>query len=184
LEIAPISHNFLEKEQNMESENMESESVEIYPAVIMDENETKFLVQLGPSNKGVCGTSCKCGASALLGSSKGQKIWIEKDENHHKKGDLVWIEAHLPSMYLGILFVFVFPVLAIIIGAYIGDQIAMKYTWNRDFLAIIGGIIALCISLFIAFCCDKYLCKKKEVFKISSDPFPEPGPCPHKKDYL
>lgn len=159
------------------------EKLEIHPAIIMEVKDEQVLVRLGPAVGGGCGTSCHCGATSLQDTPTGPKIWVKKNQDGLEKGRMVWIEAHLPSTYLSIFLVLLLPVIAIVLGAFIGNSYAMQHELaHPDLISGLCAAFCFIITIFIAFLCDKTLRENREVFQISHDSFVAGvGSCPKLK---
>jgi len=89
--------------------------------------------------------ACESRAACNIDSDKEVRIEV-KNELHAKAGDHVEISMPAPSLFKMGTLVYLFPVLALILGAGMGHISASRLAMDENLAAIVGGIAALGIS--------------------------------------
>ena len=93
-------------------------------------------------------SSCaSCESRAACGMVSDKEIRVEvRNELRAKAGDLVEISMPAPSLFKMGMVVYLFPVLALILGAVAGSLVAARLGLEDNLASIAGGVAALGIS--------------------------------------
>ncbi|MDA8136114.1 MAG: SoxR reducing system RseC family protein [Desulfobacteraceae bacterium] len=93
-----------------------------------------------------CSSKDSCGTSH---SNKKEMIVTVKNTLNVKKGDQVIIGLETKPLLVVTFLLYVFPVILLILGAFIGNGIAPSFGTNPSLLALVLGCLFFCAAFFI-----------------------------------
>jgi len=108
-------------------------------------------VQLSIS--GFCSGTHKCAQTVFIkGLSSDRNMVRAKNSIGARVGEKVMVEILSPGFYRSLFFVFIFPLIALLIGCALGIQIAvwMDSSQKSDLYAGIGAIVFFGVSLLVS----------------------------------
>jgi sigma-E factor negative regulatory protein RseC len=89
------------------------------------------------------------GACASLGGDRDARVWAE-DGIGVERGEIVVVAIAEKTFLLASVLVYIMPVAALIVGAFIGTKVGLSYGYDPDLVAAGLGISAMVAALFAA----------------------------------
>jgi len=130
--------------------------------------ENGVITQANPSvawvktiRTGAC-EACSSKESCGMGGSHKETIVTVKNTLRVEKGDHVVIGLETRPMLFLTFFLYVFPIILLIIGAVIGNNLAPSFQMDPSFLSMISGFLFFGLSFFIIRKKNNSLSKKDE----------------------
>jgi len=125
---------------------------------VIDVQNNNIIIELGDSSQ--CGSCNSCGSG-----DRGQKILSVENTLDAKVNDRVILDISPVKSILASLTLFVFPLLMMIAGYFIGENIGQLDASARgeNPVAIISSIVFLFLSLGMIYYFDRYLGKRNKL---------------------
>ncbi|MBN2091563.1 SoxR reducing system RseC family protein [candidate division KSB1 bacterium] len=123
---------------------------------VIEINGTLARVQIAKSSHCAGCTACD------MFDTSGPKELKAQNEIHAKPGDFVRIEI-APSQVIGSsLFIFVFPIIAMMVGYWFGSKFARVLNMTDELAGIAGSLCFLVISFLIIYLYDRFYGRKNQ----------------------
>lgn len=129
----------------------------------------KVSVRLEPNDIESCGSACRCNPLPLEENPRGPRVWIKvENPETFKMGEIVKVEAILPSTYASIFLIFILPLISLLIGAIIGNIIAKQFNMieHQNIITGLSSVTGLILAVIFAITFDHIYRKKNNPFTI------------------
>lgn len=126
-------------------------------------------VRLEPNDIESCGSACRCNPLPLEDNPHGPRVWIPVENPAlFKVGEIVKVEALLPSTYASIFLIFIIPLVFLLTGAILGSNSAKHFNLLEYKNVITGAssVVGLILAVILAISFDHFYRKKNKPFTI------------------